>query len=117
MKSYFPFFQGISDPTVDNLDNRILQLLPHLLNANKMQINANKCKHPSCKTAININGNHKITRLTCLYNEIKIKSLEINSTLFYLLKCITNNNIIITTDSKKVNCSNSPERNTVRPQK
>ena len=37
------------------------------------------CKHPKCKAALNIDGNHKVTRLTCLFNEICVNSTEIKS--------------------------------------
>ncbi len=61
------------------MDKRISQLIPHLLPLFIKKWSTHECKHPSCKRALNIDGNHKVTRLTCLFNEINEKSIEIQS--------------------------------------
>jgi len=50
------------------------------------------CKHDKCSFALNIDGNHKVTRLTCLYDKFLKKSHEIDSEVY-------------------LNCPETPERN------
>ena len=79
IKNNFTFFQSISDPIIEKMDNRISQLIPHLLPQFIKKWSSHTCKHPKCKTALNIDGNNKVTRLTCLFNEICVNSIEIKS--------------------------------------
>jgi len=60
-------------------NNQGKTVIPHLLPLFIKKWSTHECKHPSCKRALNIDGNHKVTRLTCLFNEINEKSIEIQS--------------------------------------
>lgn len=50
-------------------------LLPQFIN----KWTEHNCCHPNCKTALNFDGNHKINRLTCLYDNNYLDSPEIKS--------------------------------------
>ena len=50
---------------------------------NKWMNHSKNCKHPKCSVALNIDGNHKFTRLTCLYkNNLKV-SKEFDGEAFH----------------------------------
>jgi hypothetical protein len=67
------------NPTIENLDTTITQLIQFLLPTFTKKWSTHKCKHPNCRVALNIDGNHKVTRLTCLFNDIYQDTEEIIS--------------------------------------
>ena len=92
--SYYKTLLNFEAPNVEDLDEEIVK--HHDLFSSyflKKWLN-HKCMHPKCSTALNIDGNHKVTRLTCLHVE-KVFLAEINCTRLYIsLKFIAMSNFI-----------------------
>ncbi len=87
----FPILERISDQIIENMDKRISQLKPHLLPHFIKKWSSHVCIHPSCKREINIDGNNKLIRLTCIFNEIYENSIEIQSNFFKIIILILYN--------------------------
>ena len=56
---------------IQDLDSAIERIKTNLFNyfVKKWSSHQNLCKHPQCSIAINIDGNHKVNRLTCMFDQ------------------------------------------------
>jgi hypothetical protein len=76
-------------PFIQDLDSELKRLKDSYYSLFKRKwmnhINGKQCKHPNCSVALNLDGDHKVTRLTCLYNKNMKKTNEFNSEA--LLSC------------------------------
>jgi hypothetical protein len=68
-----------SDPYVQDLDTIINGLRKHLFSHFVNKWSSHHCDHSNCKKALNIDGNHKVNRLKCMYDNIYLNSKEIKS--------------------------------------
>jgi hypothetical protein len=86
-------FKSFDAPLVEDLDSSIKKareyLFPHFVKIWTGDQHRSICTHPSCSLAINIDGNHKCNRLTCMYDEYIFESPEITGILS--LNCKTKN--------------------------
>jgi hypothetical protein len=79
---YYGDLKKFDGPTVENLDIDIKKarqhLFPYFVKKWTGDYHRNKCTHSNCTLAINIDGNHKCNRLTCMYDNYIYQSPEIN---------------------------------------
>lgn len=70
------------DPLVQDLDETIKLMKKHLFSHFVSKWSSHKCDNNMCSRALNIDCNHKVNRLTCIYDRIYLNSPEISSWFF-----------------------------------
>ena len=69
------------DPQMQNLDEALGKMRSVLFPCFVKKWSEHTCGNPNCSMAINIDENHKLSRLTCIYDNIYFDSLEIMSNI------------------------------------
>ena len=87
IKEYFGNLLDFNAPYIQDLDMEIRRLNKdfyfHFMNKWMNHIDKKICKHPKCSIALYIDGDHKITRLTCLHKNNLKKSDEFDKEAFH----------------------------------
>ena len=107
-KDMYGKLSDFKGPTVENLDDVIREHHVHFHSFFTNKWMSHKCNHPKCCVALNIDGDHKINRLTCLhYDEVLLP--EINSN-YLTINYNSNIKYFQLIELSSLNCPKTPER-------
>ncbi len=74
----------IKDPSIENLDLSIALIRKTFLKNFVQKWTTHVCEIEKCKTALNLDGNHKVNRLTCLFDRLCLQTDEITGYYLFL---------------------------------
>ena len=86
VKEYFGKLSDFKAPFIQDLDSTLTKQEKNFYGHFKKKWLSHSylkiCEHPKCSSALNIDGNHKVTRLTCLCNSKLVTSEEFSSSAY-----------------------------------